>query len=120
MTQAEENAALRERVSYLERLLEERLQADSERLVRSNWNLSGAEARVAGMLAVSSPRAVQEWNIEEALPRRSRDEYTSVVKVHVCTLRRKLGGGIKHLRGLGYSMSPELAGRILAVGMLAK
>lgn len=120
MTLAEENAALRERISYLEDLLSDRLKIESERLVRFTWSLSASEARIAGMLALASPRALAPRELEVAISRSSRGEFSEVVKVYVSHVRRKLGGGIKYLHGLGYSMSPELAGRVIAIGMLAQ
>jgi len=87
-TTADEIAYLRERLEFLEGELSIRSDEAEEMALRRAWRLSGSEAKIALQLARQSPAPVQSWAIEERLQRAYRGENSTVLKVHICRVRR--------------------------------
>lgn len=108
-TLQEENRQLKERLGYRNR--------DTElSMLRAEWGLAPAEAKMLLTLYRASGRLLRKWDLMSAADA-SDEADTKGVDVRICKIRAKCGDPkiVLTVWGQGYQMSPEAQQKVRAV-----
>ncbi len=111
-----ENERLREEVAFYRAKLN--IEQDPPELVfMRRFGATRKQALLLGALLAASPRYLNAYALDEALPPldRARDREINHVRVAVCYLRKRLPpGAIETVHGIGWRISPDFRAALAA------